>query len=62
VLRANFQTPIRFPAMGLILGWDAETEHLSEWAWCQDVIGGIYFTNKLRSETLQRGLEFENVA
>ncbi len=35
-------------------------EHLSEWARCQEAIGGIYFTKKWRAETLQPGLEFDN--
>ncbi len=35
-------------------------KHSSEWAWCQKAIGGIYFTKKWRTETLQPGLEFGN--
>ncbi len=30
---------------------------LSEWAWCQKVIGGIYLTKKWRAETLQPGFD-----
>ncbi len=32
-----------------------------DWAWCQKAIRGIYFTKKWRAETLQPGLEFDNV-
>ncbi len=36
-------------------------EHLLfECGQCQKAIGGIYFTNKWRAETLQPGLEFDN--
>ncbi len=35
-------------------------KHLSDWARCQKAIGGIYFTKKWRSETIQPGLEFDN--
>ncbi len=35
--------------------------HLSDWAWCQKAIGGIYFTKKWRAETLEPGLEFNNL-
>ncbi len=30
------------------------------WAWCQKAIGGIYFTEKWRVETIQPNLEFDN--
>jgi hypothetical protein len=33
---------------------------LSDWAQYQKAIGGVYFTKKLRPETLQPGLEFDN--
>jgi hypothetical protein len=36
-------------------------KHLSEWARCQKAMGGIYFTQKLRAQTLQHGSEFDNV-
>ncbi len=36
-------------------------KHLSERARRQKAIGGIYFTNKWRSETLQPGLEWDNL-
>ncbi len=35
--------------------------HLSEWARCQKAVGGIYFTKKWRAETVQPGLEFDNI-
>jgi hypothetical protein len=35
-------------------------KHLSDWARCQEAIGGIYFTKKWRAETIQPGLEFDN--
>ncbi len=35
-------------------------KHLSDWARCQKAVGGIYFTNKWRAETLQPGLGFHN--
>ncbi len=41
----------------VVRGWK---KHLSEWAQCQKVLGGIYFTKKWRAETLQPGLEFDN--
>jgi hypothetical protein len=34
--------------------------HLSEWARCQEAIGGIYFTKTWRAETLEPGLEVDN--
>jgi hypothetical protein len=37
---------------GIILGIRSWKQHLSEWAWCQKAIGGIYSTKKWRSETL----------
>ncbi len=40
------------------LGIRSWKKHLSEWARCQKAIGGIYFTKKWRTETLQPGLEF----
>jgi hypothetical protein len=42
------------------LGIRSWKEHLPEWAGCSKTIGGIYFTNKWRAETLQRGSEFYN--
>jgi hypothetical protein len=36
-------------------------KHLSEWALCQKAIGGIHSTKKWRPETLQPGLEFDNL-
>ncbi len=58
----QFQTPYCFPAVkqGLILEEEAEKKHLSEWAQRQKAIGGIYFTKKWRTETLQPGLGFDN--
>ncbi len=35
-------------------------KHWSEWARCQKAVGGIYFTKKWRTDTLQPGLEFDN--
>ncbi len=35
-------------------------KHWSEWARCQEDIGGIYLTKKWRAETLQPSLEFVN--
>ncbi len=32
---------------------------MSGWAWRQKAIGGNYFTQKLKAETLQRGLDFD---
>ncbi len=34
--------------------------HLSEWAWCQKAIGDINFPQKLRAETQQPRLEFDD--
>ncbi len=34
-------------------------KHSTEWAQCQEAIGGIYFTKKWRAETLQPGSEFD---
>ncbi len=45
---------------GINSGTRSWTNHLTEWAQCQKVIGGIYFTKKGRAETLQLGLEFDN--
>jgi hypothetical protein len=58
----QFQTPICFPAVktGVNPGIRSWKKHLSDWAWCQKAIGGIYFTKKWRAETLQPGLEFDN--
>jgi hypothetical protein len=36
-------------------------KHSSEWARCQKAVGGIYFTKKWSAETLQPGLEFDNL-
>ncbi len=36
-------------------------KHLPEWARCQKAIGGTYPTNKWRAETLEPGLEFNNL-
>ncbi len=41
-------------------GLRSRKKHLSEWARCQKAIGCIYFTKKVRAETLQTGLEFDN--
>jgi hypothetical protein len=45
---------------GVNLGIRSWKKHWSERARCQKAIGGIYFTKKWTSETLQPGLEFEN--
>jgi hypothetical protein len=36
-------------------------KHSSEWAWCQLVILIVYSTRNWRPETLQAGLEFDNI-
>jgi hypothetical protein len=41
-----------------IRSWNKK--HLSDWVRCQKAIGGVYFTNMWRAETLQPGLEFNN--
>jgi hypothetical protein len=46
---------------GVNLGMKSWTIHLFHWAWCQEATSGIYFTKKQREETLQGGLEFDNV-
>ncbi len=36
------------------LSWNKKLKkHLSDWAQCQETIGGTYFTKKWRAETLQ---------
>ncbi len=57
------QTPICFPGVitgvyPVIKSWE---KHLSKWARCQKAIGGIYLTKTWRAETLQPGLEFDNI-
>jgi hypothetical protein len=41
------------------IGVKKPINHLSDWARCQKAVGGIYFTNKWRAETLQPGLDFD---
>jgi hypothetical protein len=36
-------------------------KHLSEWPRCQKATDSFYFTKKWRAETLQPGLEFDNI-
>jgi hypothetical protein len=45
----------------LIAGKRIWKKHLSDWARCQKAIGGVYLTWKWKAETLQPGLEFNNV-
>ncbi len=58
----QFQPQIYFPTVkqGLILGSEAEENHLSGWARRQKAIGGIYATKNWRAVTPQPGLEFDN--
>ncbi len=45
---------------GVNPGINSWKKHVSDWGRCQEAVGGIYFTNKWRAETLLPGLEFGN--
>ncbi len=60
-LRVNFKPRLAFQQWNRGLSWRRSwRKHFSEWARCQKAIGGIYFTNKSRAQTLQPGLELDN--
>ncbi len=45
----------------LSLNFFKAEKRYTDWAWCQKALGGIYLTDKWRTETLQPGLESDNI-